>query len=112
MVDACTVSRVGEPVFNPATGQYDAGDGVQQYAGKCRLQSGRVQASNPEAGGVVFTAERVELQLPFGTTLEIGDVATITASVNPALVGNKYRVTGLGEKTHATKQAFSVEVVT
>lgn len=112
MVDQCTVSRGGEPVFNPETGQYDTTSGAAAYSGKCRIQSGTTQASNPEAGGAVFTVERVELQVPFGTVFQIGDIATITVSENPALVGNKYRVTGLGEKTHATKQAFNVEVVT
>lgn len=112
MVDSCTVSRgSGEPVFNPETGQYET-SGSTVYDGKCRIQSGGTQASNPEAGGAVFTVERVELQLPFGTDLEIGDTTLITGSVNPGLVGNRYRVTGLGEKTHATSSRYTVEVVT
>jgi hypothetical protein len=101
----------GDAVFNPVTGEYDTG-GETVYAGKCRLQNVRAQASNPEAGGGVFTVERVELQVPFGTEFQVGDIAVFTASENPALVGNKYRVTGLGEKTHATAQRFNVEVVT
>lgn len=112
MVDTCTVARPsGESVFNPTTGKYDAAESPV-YSGKCRVQSVRAQAATPEAGGAVFTVERVELQLPFGTALAIGDIATITVSVSPALVGNKYRVTGLGEKTHATAARFNVEVVT
>lgn len=113
MKDQCTVTRgTSDPVFNPNSGQYEPGAGNQVYAGKCRIQSGTTQASNPEAGGAVFTVERVVLQLPHGTDLEIGDVATITVSVNPALVGNQYRVTGLGEKTHATAARYTVEVHT
>lgn len=112
MVDTCTIARGGVSTFNPATGAYDAGAGSTVYTGKCRLQSGRTQAANPEAGGAVFTVERLELQLPFGTVFMVGDVATYTASpLNPALVGNKYRVTGLGEKTHGTAQRLTVEVV-
>lgn len=112
MVDACSISRGGVSTFNPATGAYDPGAGTTVYSGKCRLQSGRTQAANPEAGGAVFTVERLELQLPFGTVFMVGDVAAYTASpLNPALVGNKYRVTGLGEKTHGTSQRLTVEVV-
>lgn len=112
MMDACTISRGTEPVFNPMTGLYDT-SGAQVYSGKCRLQASRTQAANPEAGGAVFTVESLELQLPFGTAYQVGDIATYTAStLNPALVGNVYRVTGLSEKTHGTAQRLSVEVVT
>lgn len=111
MVDSCTVSLgSGEPVFNPATGQYET-PSSDVYSGKCRIQSGGTQAANPEAGGAVFTVERVELQLPFGTDLRVGDIITVTASANPGLVNNRYRVTGLGEKTHATSSRYTVEVV-
>ena len=112
MQDTCTVSRGGADVFNPDTGQYEPGDGEPIYAGKCRIQSGGTQAANPEAGGAVFTVEKPELQLPFGVSLEVGDQAVIDSSVNPALVGVAYRVTGLGLKTHATSARYAVEVVT
>lgn len=112
MVDECTINRGGVSTFNPDTGAYDPGAGAAVYSGKCRLQSGRTQSANPEAGGAVFTVERLELQVPFGTAFMVGDIATYTtAPLNPALVGNKYRVTGLGEKTHGTSQRLAVEVV-
>lgn len=112
MTDTCVVARGGEPVFNPETGQYDTPDGEPVYEGKCRLQSVRAQAANPEAGEMVFTVERVELQLPFGTTFHVGDTATFTASqLSPDLVGSVYRITGLGRKSQATAQRFNVEVV-
>ena len=110
MVDSCAATRgTGDPVFDPATGTYTPGSSPV-YTGRCRLQTSRTQGANPEAGGAVFTVERVELQLPFGVSLEVGDLAEITASVNPVLVGNVYRVTGLSEKTHETKRTYSVEV--
>lgn len=112
MQDSCTVSRGGADVFNPDTGQYEPDPGAAVYAGKCRIQSGGTQAANPEAGGAVFTVEKPELQLPHGTALEVGDQAVIDSSVNPALVGVAYRVTGLGLKTHATSARYAVEVVT
>lgn len=113
MTDACVVTRAGgEPVYDPQTGEYVTPQ-VPIYEGKCRLQSVRAQAANPEAGDVVYTVERVELQLPFGTTFMVDDVATFTASLlNPDLVDEKYRVTGLGRKSQATAQRFNVEVLT
>lgn len=112
MNDSCTITRGGADVFNPVTGQYEPDPGATIYAGKCRVQSGGTQAANPEAGGAVFTVEKPELQLPFGVSLEVGDQAVIDSSVNPALVGVAYRVTGLGQKTHATSARYTVEVVT
>lgn len=110
MIDTCTITRGTGTTFNPETGQYESA-ATPIYAGKCRLQSGSTQAANPEAGGAVFTVERLEIQLPFGTIFEVDDIVTgyVSAS-NPALTGNEYRVTGLGEKTHATAQRFTVEV--
>lgn len=112
MVDTCTIARgSGEQVFDPVTGSYEPSVS-EVYGGKCRLQTTRSQASNPEAGEAVFTVERVELQVPFGVAFEVGDIATFTASKhNPSLVGNQYRVTALSEKTHGTAQRLNVEVV-
>lgn len=113
MTDICVVTRASaEEVYDPDTGMYVTPEAAI-YEGKCRLQSVRAQAANPEAGPAVYTAERVELQLPFGTTFEVDDVATFTASpFNPDLVGKKYRVTGLGRKSQATAQRLNVEVLT
>ncbi|WDF32247.1 DUF6093 family protein [Arthrobacter agilis] len=123
LTDRCVVTRgTGKPVYNPVTRKYEsAGDTVyptpEQVAGgnpgKCRMQSGRVQVTDAEAAGAVFTVERLELQLPFGTVFEQGDVVTyVEAPFNPALVGNTYRITGLGAKSQATLQRFTVEVLT
>jgi hypothetical protein len=112
MTDTCVVTRAGGPrIYNPVTGEYEDG-AVPVYEGKCRLQSVKAQAASPESGTAVYTVERVELQLPFGTTFHLDDVATFTASpFNPDLVNAKYRVTGLGRKSQATAQRFTVEVI-
>ncbi|NOJ59755.1 DUF6093 family protein [Arthrobacter sp. 260] len=111
MVDRCKVARTtGESVFNPATGKYEPSL-TTTYEGKCRLQTSRTQAANPEAGGAVFTVERLDLQLPVLVELSVGEVAELVESINPMIVGNKYRVTGLAGKTHETKRTYSVEVV-
>ncbi|MFC3299635.1 DUF6093 family protein [Arthrobacter agilis] len=123
LTDTCVVTRgAGRPVYNATTRKYEsAGNTIyptpEQVAegnpGKCRMQSGRVQATDAEAAGAVFTVERLELQLPFGTAFEQGDVVTyMNAPYNPALVGNTYRITGLGAKSQATLQRFIVEVLT
>ncbi|MBM7847464.1 DUF6093 family protein [Arthrobacter roseus] len=121
MVDTCAATRgSGDPVFNPDTGQYEPSSMViyptpEQVAagnpGRCRMQTSRPQPANPEAGGAVFTVETVTLQVPAGVSLNVGDLAEITDSVNPVLVGNVYRITGLSEKTHETKRTYAVEVM-
>lgn len=112
MTDTCLVTRASaEEVYDPASGQYTTPE-TPVYDGKCRLQSVKAQAANPESGPAVYTVERVELQLPFGPTFEIDDVATFTtAPFNPDLVGKKYRITGLGRKSQASSQRCNVEVL-
>jgi hypothetical protein len=113
MEDACTITREGDRILNETTGQYTVGE-VTVYAGPCRLV---VQPRQPQDAATVGQVEAVthaRLDLPVVTSAGVrdGDVVTFTASVDPALVGEKYRLRGLAGQTHATARRFFVEVYT
>ncbi|HEY8752400.1 MAG TPA: DUF6093 family protein, partial [Arthrobacter sp.] len=130
MEDACTITRVttngsttpsatlypsatltpGGGGLNEATGLYLV-EPSTIYAGPCRLV---VQPRQPQDAAMVGQIEAVthaRLDLPVGTSTGVrdGDMVTFTASVDPALVGAKYRLRGIAGQTHATARRFFVE---
>jgi len=109
MVDACTVTRPGEPVTDPDTGNVVPGE-TFVYAGPCKVQQTISQASNPEAAGHAFTVQdsRVDFPVSAGPLL-VDDVVTVTSSVlDPQLVGTEFRVIELFHKSMATAQRTRV----
>ena len=109
MVDACTVTRPGEPVTDPDTGDVTPSM-TPVYTGPCKVQQTISQASNPEAGGHAFTVQdsRVDFPVTAGP-LMVDDVVTVTASVlDPQLVGSVFRVIELFHKSMATAQRTRV----
>ena len=113
MLDACTVSRLGDPVTDPDTGNVTPGEDLI-YSGPCKVQQTISQASNPSAGGHSFTVQdsRVDFPVAAGPLL-VNDVVTLTASVlDPQLVGRVFRVSELFHKSYATAQRTRVEEIT
>lgn len=113
MDDSCTISREGARVLDEATGQY-AVTLTQMYIGPCRLVVQPRQPQDAKAIGQVEAVTHARLDLPVATSTIVreGDVVTFTASVDPAMVGVKYRLHGLAGQTHATARRFFVEAYT
>ena len=112
MVDACTVTRPGEPVTDPDTGDVTPSM-TPVYSGPCKVQQTISQASSPEAGGHAFTVQdsRVDFPVSAGPLL-VNDVVTVTSSVlDPQLVGTEFRVIELFHKSMATAQRTRVSEV-
>lgn len=103
MVDACTITRIGERVTDTTTGEVTESASTL-YTGKCRVQQASAQAQREDAGEDRLLLLRLEVQLPMSVTdLEVGDLVTVTASVHdPDLPGRVFRVHDLAHKTHAT----------
>ena len=95
MVDECTITRPGDPVTDPDTGDV-TNTTTEVYAGKCKVQSKDSATANPEAGGAVFTVVSRQVHIPANAADVVdGDVVTITASLlNAFTVGKQYRVAG------------------
>jgi len=111
MEDACTITREGVRVLNETTGQYTVAE-TTIYTGPCRLVVQPRQPQDANAVGQVeaVTHARCDLPVIASAAVRDGDVVTFTASLDPALVGVKYRLRGIAGQTHATARRFFVEV--
>jgi hypothetical protein len=105
MVDACTVTRVGDRGTDTTTGEVTEPTSTL-YTGQCRVQQAQAQATEETVGEDHLLLLRLEVQLPMSVTgLEVGDLITITASVHdPDLPGRVFRIHDLAYKTHATSR--------
>lgn len=122
MDTTATVDRPGETVTDaagvvstsftrvyPTPAELEAGN-----PGRCKVQQTISQASNPVAGGHIYTIQdaRVDFPLSAGPFL-VGDIITVTSSVNnPHLVGNVYTLDEEFEKEHLSAQRVRVKQVT
>ena len=113
MEDACVITREGTRTLNESTGQY-AQTPTTVYTGPCRLVVQPRQPQDAAAVGQVEAVTHARLDLPViaSTGVRDGDAVTFTASIDPALVGAKYRLRGLAGQTHATARRFFVEAYT
>jgi hypothetical protein len=109
MLDTCTITRPGEPVTDPDTGDV-TNSAETVYAGKCKVQSKDSATSSPEAGEHTFTVVSRQVHIPANAAdVHDGDVVTITASrLNAFTVGKQYRVSGFTPDTFDT--AFRMPV--
>lgn len=113
MEDSCTITREGGRVLDEATGQYTVAS-LTVYAGPCRLVVQPRQPQDANALGQIEAVTHARLDLPVvaSAAARDGDAVTFTASVDPAMVGAKYRLRGLAGQTHATARRFFVEAYT
>lgn len=113
MRDICIIERPGELVTDPETGVVTPGY-TPVYSGPCKIQQTIAQSATPQAGEHQFTVQDSALHIPVGAgPVAVDDVATITAAaMNPALLGNVYRVSETFEKSQPTAQRLRIEEVT
>lgn len=114
MVDACTITRGGEPVVDDETGVVTDGAGVIVYQGPCKVQSSNSSTASPDAGGHSFVVVSRQVHIPANAAdIQDDDVATLTASrLNSFTVGKKYRVEGFTPDTSDTAARLPVKEMT
>lgn len=112
MVDSCTITRPGEVVTDPDTGDVTNSTTIV-YAGRCKVQSKNSATSSPEAGGAVFTVVSRQVHIPANAADVLdGDVVTVTASaLNSFTVGKQYRVEGYTPDTFETAARLPVKEI-
>jgi hypothetical protein len=112
MLDECTITRPGEPVTDPDTGDV-TNSAETVYAGKCKVQSKDSATSSPEAGEHTFTVVSRQVHIPANAAdVRDGDVVTITTSrLNAFTVGKQYRVSGFTPDTFDTAARLPVKEV-
>lgn len=112
MTDTCTITREADGAVDENTGRV-AVTTQAIYTGVCRVQSQRAQSRAEDVGEDYKLLLPLEVQLPITVTgMLVGDIITITASVNDAdLVGRKLRVRDPMHKTDASARRPRVEEV-
>jgi NMD protein affecting ribosome stability and mRNA decay len=112
MLDQCTITRPGEVVTDPETGDVTNAS-TEVYAGKCKVQSKDSATATPEAGEHQFTVVSRQVHIPANAAdVRDGDVVTLTASaLNAFTVGKQYRVAGFTPDTFDTAFRLPVKEV-
>ena len=112
MLDQCTITRPGEVVTDPETGDV-TNTSIEVYSGKCKVQSKDSATATPEAGEHQFTVVSRQVHIPANAAdVRDGDVVTLTASaLNAFTVGKQYRVAGFTPDTFDTAFRLPVKEV-
>lgn len=112
MVDACTISRPGEPVLDRATSALTPGTPTVLYTGKCRIKAQRTPTPT-EAGEERQVVARYELALPFSAVpaqpIRLADTVILTASADPRLIGQVMTVMAIDYGSTATAWRMTLE---
>lgn len=110
MADECVVRKATGQTIDPDTGQHVT-QYTEVYAGKCKVQTSGGVGGDTTDTGVVVNEWLVRVDFPWATQGLAPDmVVEITKSVDPNLVGHKFRlVSPQSQKTHATAQRWNVK---
>lgn len=105
MRDACTITRTGDPITDPISGDVTR-PATTLYTGKCRVQQHQATADRQDIGEDQLLLLRLEVQLPMTVVgLEVGDEITMTASASdPDLPGRAFRIHDLAHATDKTSR--------
>lgn len=111
MTDSCTVTRAvpGSRVYDDATQQYTESTETV-YAGPCRIKIWR--GTDVEAAEQEVNVQRYYFDLPLtGAIPDVArrDAVTVTASLNPALVGRTLILTDVETETTDTALRVTCE---
>ena len=112
MVDACTITRPGEPVTDPDTGAV-TDSMTPVYSGICKVQSKDSSVASADVAGASFVVVSRQVHIPAGVAdVRNGDVVTVTASLlNPFGVGKRYRVEGFTPDSYETAARIPVKEI-
>jgi hypothetical protein len=113
MVDTVELRGPGERVLDEDSGQYVDTPGELKYAGKAKIQTVDALGQDNQAGERVVVQTRFRVDLPMSApAAAVDDVFTVTASsLDPELVGCRFRVASLVHKTFMTARRLAVEEV-
>lgn len=114
MIDTCTITRPGTPVFDPATGTYTT-PSTTVYTGKCRVRTrslGFLRSRDVEAGERETVIWPYTVAVPVSAAdIQVLDEVTINTSNDPALVDHALRVRTAQLATDATARKMDCEEI-
>jgi hypothetical protein len=110
MVDSCTIRRQSGSVTDPDTGEVTLTQDVV-YSGKCKVQTFTNRELVKSGGLHEFINQRYEVDVPVSVVgVMVNDEITLNAATYDAdLVGRRYRVVGLMDKSMGTARRLGVE---
>jgi len=110
MTDSCTIQRAAAPrTFDRATTDYETTEETV-YTGPVRIKIWR--GTDEQAGETEMNIQRYYLDFPLGATIpdiRRRDTATVTASLNPALIGRALIITDVETETTDTALRATAE---
>jgi hypothetical protein len=113
MVDACVIFERDESTqaLNEATGENSGATEIEHYSGKCLLGvRGQSSGAWANQGGQDLRRDAYRASVPLSvTTIEKGYLLRITASRDPHLVGEVYRITSVLGSTMAVARRMFLE---
>ena len=109
MADTCVIRRRTDTTTDDfsgvATPTY-----ATLYTGKCRMQQNTPSAQQLDVGEDRVLLQPFVLSVPISVTgIQPGDQATVTASLDPDLVGRVFLVKAVAHKTNLTARRLGVE---
>jgi hypothetical protein len=114
MTSTCSIApRGATPVTDEDTGEVTFPDGVAVYTGKCRVRPAEVVGTDTAAGGAELRAFDYLVSVPFAVAdVRKGHRLTITASLDPALVGRMLEVQDVHAGDHISARRLLCSEVT
>lgn len=108
MVDECTVDRLTAGALNTTTGAYSPTT-ANVYTGSCRVLA--ADPAEGAAGDSPAPLRVTAVMLPAGSTstVERGDVVTVTASTDPRLLARALTVQAVDASTTSTGLRLEVQ---
>ena len=113
LLDECTITRLGEPSFNPSTGLYTTPE-TSVFTGACHMSPFTgARTLDEEFGGEIVVTRNYSLKLPWtASTVRREDKVVITSSADPGLVGRVFRVDQVDAETHQMSRRIICEAIT
>jgi hypothetical protein len=113
MVDSCTITRRGgDPVFDDTTGTYTPATPTTVYTGVCKVRPSNLSGNTTaQAGEREVSLWPFSVSIPVAEDADLDDVVTVTASLDPSLVGRTLRVRSVARGTYLTARRLDCEEV-
>jgi hypothetical protein len=100
----------GTPAFNETTGAYTPAAPTTVYTGKCRVKPRNLADRVVDAGEQTVSLWPFQVSIPFAAIdVELDDLVTVTASVDPSLVGRELRIRSVTRGTFVTARRLECE---
>jgi hypothetical protein len=112
LLDECSITRAGTPVFSPATGTYATTTTVI-FAGPCNLTPfASSSALSEQLGGQAVDTRTYRMTLPWDAPQILEeDTAAVTVSADPLLTARSFRVVHIEGETFQAARRLIVEEI-